>query len=52
MNFHIKVTFNNSLCQLTIDNDNNLVIMNKIQLMTFPLKLDSNIIWKQEKSLL
>ncbi|CAD8204271.1 unnamed protein product [Paramecium pentaurelia] len=52
MNFHIKVTINNTLCHLTIDNDNNLIIMNQIQLMTFPLNLDSNIVWRQEKNLL
>ncbi|CAD8124891.1 unnamed protein product [Paramecium sonneborni] len=52
MNFNIKVTFNNSLCHLTIDNNNNLVIMNQIQLMTFPLNLESNIIWRQENNLI
>ncbi|CAD8210754.1 unnamed protein product [Paramecium pentaurelia] len=52
MNFNIKVTFNNSICHLTIDNDNNLIIMNQILLMTFPLNLDSNIVWKLEKNIL
>ncbi|CAK64627.1 unnamed protein product (macronuclear) [Paramecium tetraurelia] len=52
MNFYIKVTFNNTSCHLTIDNENNLVIMNQIQMMTFPLNLDANIVWRLENNLL